>query len=154
MVKDIIKKTFIWFIILGTISYAVSAITGTAPTFLATRTINYGSYQLDLTYFDVKQYLQTIEHSIDIPFAKMYSTPPTFPKLSWNNWWFAIGNILLYVINMVVYILNLVVVIPTKMLISPIMTYLSIIGINLDKFGILSFVNKIYTFKPPYIEYI
>lgn len=153
--KNLIKRTFIWFIIIGTISWAVSFIVGnTQPTFINTYQVNYGTFTKTLYYLDVSNYLKQLEQNVRIPFNQMFYDPPAFPKIAWNNILSSIPNLYIWWFNQLIWWFNIILFVPLKLALQPIILILTLLGIDLEQYGIITFIYKLYAIKPPVFDFI
>lgn len=164
MIKRLIAQSFIWLIIIGSISYAVAWILGDpTPTILSQYTIDYGNgVAITLYKMDVHKYLVNLQNSIEIPFKNMWLDPPA-PygyKFSGNaietiiNILKQLPNSYIWVINMILWIANITIIMPTKLIIHPLILTMSLLGINTTNLGIVEVANKIYNANISYILYI
>lgn len=159
--KRLITLTATWFIIIGTISYTVAWITSLAtgntfvPSFITPMTINYGNGITSTLYkLDVISYLKSVETAMNIPIGNMYVSFPTFPNFNWANVGGSVVNIVIWLANYFIWWFNLILFIPLKIVLSLPMFTISVCGINLEKYGIISNIYYLYTLKPPLIPYV
>lgn len=159
--KKLITMTATWFIIIGTISYTVAFITSTAtgdtfvPSFITPMTINYGNGVTKTLYrLDVISYLKAVETSMNIPIGNMYLNFPTFPSFDWTDFVGSVVNIVIWLANYFIWWFNLILFIPLKIVLSLPMFTISVLGINLEKYSIISNIYYLYTVKPPLIPYV
>lgn len=155
--RNLIKNTFVWFIIVGSIAWATAVITGnTLPTFITPYTIEIGTYTKTLYRLDVYNYLRQIENiSINIPIDKLFYDPPSLPNIEGVTDIFKLlPNLFIWLINMEFWWLNIILIAPTKLLIYPLAFFVTILGIDINSNQIIQLINVLITVKMPIIEYI
>lgn len=153
MIKTIIKQSFLWLLIVGSLGYAIAYILGTpTPTFIVPRTVNGQT----IYSFNLLAYIQTVQASLNFPFKDMISNTPKWPAFGIESATIVIpiinGNI--FIINWVIYLLNVIVLMPTKFLLQPVVLILAVLGINVEQIGILNAVNQVYSLEIPFVPYI
>ena len=161
MIKRIIYSTALWFIIIGTISWAVAYVTGqTVPTFISTYTVNYGNGITTTLYkLDIYSYLKALEYNMNIPLKQMFYSMPQLWQPKWKdiiNITFLgklIYNVIIWLLNMTVWWNNIIFFVPTKLLIQPIVLIATLLGIDLQRYNIIEIVYIIYRSTPPIIPY-
>lgn len=143
MIRNIIKQSFIWIIIVGTLGFALAQIMGAENTLLTEKTI----MGIKLYIFDLHKYLENLEESVTIDWTQFFPEKPTLP----GN--INIGNIILFLLNWILFIINIAVLAPIKLLIQPIIIIISLIGINLQDFDIYYIMHEILYFNIPQFGY-
>lgn len=159
--KRLITITATWFILVGTISYGVAWITSAAtgdtfvPSFITPMVVNYGNGVTKTLYrLDVISYLKNVETAMNVPIGNMFLNFPAFPKFNWQNVGSSIVNIVIWMANYMIWWFNLILFIPLKIVLAAPMFTISVLGINLEKYGIISNIYYLYTIKPPLIPYV
>lgn len=159
--KRLISLTATWFIIIGTISYSVAMITSWAtgdtfvPSFITPMTVNYGNGVTKTLYrLDIISYLKSVETAMNVPIQDMYLEFPQFPSFKWTDVAKSVVNIIIWLGNYMIWWFNLILFMPLKILLSLPMFTISVVGVNLEKYGVITFMYKIYTFPPPVLRYL
>lgn len=148
MIARLVKRCALWFIIIGTISWATAFITGNSvPTFIGTRVIDYGNGITTTLYtLDIHNYLLQVEHNLSIPFIDMVGKFPALPSIG-SNILTIVPNMFIWMINVWMWLFNITAIIPIKLLLQPIIFICSILGIDLEKYNIINVVYALYRFK-------
>lgn len=155
--RNLIKQSFIWFIVVGSIAWATSIITGNSlPTFITPYTIEIGSYTKVLYKLDVYNYLKQIENiTINVPIEEMFYSPPGAPDLSnVADVLKLLPNLFIWYFNLLMWWFNTILIAPTKLLIQPLLFICTVLGIDLNSNGIVRLINAIYGVTMPVIQYI
>lgn len=162
--REILKRTFIPLIIIGTIITAVGSLTfWAAPELLVITPVqkNIINWQWNYYTFDVNKYLNNINTAIagkNIFSNSIIAYPPTLPTLpDWTN----VLSILKYTVNIWIYILNClffginnIILLPVKIIMYPANIITTLLGINTTHFEYIDFVKAIMNLKLTYVIYL
>lgn len=135
--RNLIKHTWLWFVLVGTIAWATAFVTGESlPTFIHAQNIQIGSYSTTMYTLDVATYLKQIDLiTVQVPWSDMYLEFPATPPLNGIQ---IIPNMIIFFINIWEWWTNLIIVMPTKVVIfQPLLLIATILGIDLTTFPVI-----------------
>lgn len=144
MIRNIIKQSFIWIIIVGTLGFALAQIMGTQNTLLTEKTI----MGIKIYIFDLHKYIANLEDAVEIDWTQFFPQTPNFPGTV------NIGNMLIFILNWLLFIINVAVLAPIKLLIQPLVIIMSLLGFNVQDFNIYDIMHTILYFNIPQFSYV
>lgn len=144
MIKNIIKQSFIWIILVGTLGFAIAQISGAENTLLTEKTI----MGIKLYIFDLHKYLANLENAVTLDWTQVFPTQPTMPT------GIDIGNYLIFVLNWLIFVLNIIGLVPLKLLIQPLIIIISLLGLNIQSFNIYDIMHTVLYWNIPQIPYM
>lgn len=157
MLKTILKQTWIWFLLVGSVlvAFGISQIDGL--TVVSQQTTQIGTWTWTYYKIDVARYLQNLDYSLaDSTIINIVPTTPTLPQApNWANiltvlkW--AFNTLFIFIFNCIIYSLNWVVLAPLKILIYPVNLFYALLGINTSSADYIQAVKMIYSFEIPLI---
>ena len=96
--------------------------------------------------------------NVQVPFKNMFYNMPQLATYKWsdvaNPTFFPrlVLNLGIWWINMLVWWMNIVIFIPLKLAFQPIILILTLLGVDLEQYGIISFIYKLYEITPQSFE--
>ena len=144
--RNLLKQTWIWFVIVGSIAWAVAIATGNAlPSFVSVQNIQIGSYTASFYKLDIHNYLKQIENiAVNFPYKESFWEFPSMPSTD--------GNILKIVPNFFIFLMkfimwwgNIIIFLPLKLLLQPTLLFITVLGIDINSNNIVKVIYMIYS---------
>lgn len=141
--RNILKQSFMWFIIVGCIAWAVAVFTGNAlPSFVTEQHIEIGSYTTTLYKIDVHNYLKQMENIVvNFPYKESYWEFPKMPKVDIN----IVANMLILWIKVILWWGNILILMPIKILLQPTLLFITALGIDINSNNTIKFIYRLYS---------